>query len=80
MPRTGVAWDLGGKSVVKATFGLYNYLLGDTYADAFNRNATANTVFTWHDKNDDKLYQTGEVNLNCRDPTLGPSPRQPIAC
>jgi hypothetical protein len=64
VPRTGVAWDLGGKAVVKATFGLYNYLLGDTYADAFNRNATANAVFNWHDLNGDKLYQTGEVNLD----------------
>jgi hypothetical protein len=64
VPRTGVAWDLGGKAVVKATFGLYNYLLGDTYGDAFNRNATANAVFTWHDLNGDKLYQPGEVNLD----------------
>src|SRR5438552_14547088 len=59
-----MAWDLGGKSVVKATFGLYNYILGDTYADAFNRNATANAVFNWHDLNGDKLYQPGEVNLD----------------
>jgi len=64
VPRTGIAWDLGGKSVVKATFGLYNYLLGDTYADAFNRNATANAMFNWHDLNGDKLYQPGEVNLD----------------
>jgi hypothetical protein len=64
VPRTGVAWDVGGKSVVKATFGLYNYMLGDTYADAFNRNATANAVFNWHDLNGDKLYQPGEVNLD----------------
>jgi len=64
VPRTGMAWDVGGKSVVKATFGLYNYLLGDTYADAFNRNATANAVFNWHDLNGDKLYQPGEVNLD----------------
>ena len=64
MPRTGFAWDIGGKAVVKATFGLYNYMLGDTYADAFNRNATANAVFTWHDLNGDKLYQPGEVNLD----------------
>ena len=49
---------------MKATFGLYNYMLGDTYADAFNRNATANAVFTWHDLNGDKLYEPGEVNLN----------------
>jgi carboxypeptidase family protein len=64
VPRAGLAWDIGGKSVVKATFGLYNYLLGDTYADAFNRNATAQAVFNWHDLNGDKLYQPGEVNLD----------------
>ncbi len=64
VPRTGLAWDVGGKSVVKATFGLYNYILGDTYADAFNRNATANAVFNWHDLNGDRLYQPGEVNLD----------------
>jgi hypothetical protein len=64
VPRTGVAWDVGGKSVVKATFGLYNYILGDTYADAFNRNATANALFNWHDLNGDRLYQPGEVNLD----------------
>jgi hypothetical protein len=64
VPRTGLAWDVGGKAVVKATFGLYNYLLGDTYADAFNRNATANAVFNWHDLNGDKLYKPGEVNLD----------------
>ena len=63
-PRTGVAWDLGGKSVVKATFGLYNYILGDTFADTYNANATANAVFRWHDLNGDKLYQPGEVNFD----------------
>src|SRR6185369_1011743 len=60
----GLAWDLGGFGVVKATYGLYNYMLGDTYDDTFNGNATANAVFTWHDLNGDKLYQPGEVNLN----------------
>jgi hypothetical protein len=64
VPRVGVAWDIGGKSIVKATVGLYNYILGDTYADAFNRNATANAVFNWHDLNGDKLYEPGEVNLD----------------
>src|SRR5213076_3616113 len=41
-----------------------NYMLGDTYADSFNRNATANATFTWHDLNGDKLYEPGEVNLD----------------
>jgi hypothetical protein len=63
-PRAGVAWDLGGKSVVKATLGEYNYILGDTYADDFNGNATANAVFRWHDQNGDRLYEPGEVNLD----------------
>ena len=68
VPRIGFAWDLGGKSVVKATFGEYNYILGDTYADDFNRNATANAVFLWHDLNHDLLYQPGEVDLNLDGP------------
>ena len=69
VPRAGMAWDLGGKSVVKATFGQYNYILGDTYADVFNRNATGNATFLWHDLNGDKLYQPGEANLRLNDPT-----------
>jgi hypothetical protein len=39
-------------------------MLGDTYADAFNRNATGYAIFNWHDLNGDKLYQPGEVNLD----------------
>jgi len=87
-PRIGAAWDLGAKSVVKATFGLYNYILGDTFADTYNANATANAVFRWHDLNGDKLYQAGEVNLDPNGPdivgitaasssVLNPSLRQP---
>src|SRR3954447_12091451 len=64
VPRAGVAWNATSKSVIKATVGLYNYMLGDTYADAFNRNATANAVFNWHDLNGDRLYEPGEVNLD----------------
>ena len=41
VPRVGVAYDLGGKSVIKATWGLYNYILGDTYGDVFAATATA---------------------------------------
>ena len=63
VPRLGVAYDLGGKSVVKATWGLYNYILGDTYGDVFAATATANAVFTWHDLNGDKLWQPGESDL-----------------
>ena len=63
VPRLGVAYDLGGKSVVKATWGLYNYILGDTYGDVFAATATANAVFLWHDLNGDKLWTPNETNL-----------------
>jgi carboxypeptidase family protein len=63
VPRLGVAYDLGGKSVVKATWGLYNYILGDTYGDVFAATATANAVFLWHDLNNDKLWTPNETNL-----------------
>jgi len=64
VPRLGMAWDLGHQTVIKATFGEYNYILGDTYADVFNRNATANATFRWHDLNGDRLWQRGESNLS----------------
>jgi hypothetical protein len=64
VPRLGMAWDLGHQTVIKATFGEYNYILGDTYADVFNRNATANATFRWHDVNGDRLWQRGESNLS----------------
>jgi len=64
VPRLGVAYDMGGKSVVKATWGLYNYILGDTYGDVFAATATANAVFLWHDLNGDKLWTPNETNLS----------------
>jgi hypothetical protein len=64
VPRLGVAYDLGGKSVVKATWGLYNYILGDTYGDVFAATATANAVFAWHDLNGDRLWTPNESNLS----------------
>jgi Carboxypeptidase regulatory-like domain len=64
VPRLGVAYDMGGKSVVKATWGLYNYILGDTYGDVFAATATANAVFLWHDLNGDRLWTPNETNLS----------------
>jgi hypothetical protein len=64
VPRVGVAYDLGGKSVIKATWGLYNYIVGDTYGDVFAATATANAVFLWHDLNGDKKWTPNETNLD----------------
>ena len=64
VPRVGVAYDLDGKSVIKATWGQYNYILGDTFGDVFAATATANAVFLWHDMNGDKLWTPNETDLN----------------
>jgi hypothetical protein len=50
--------------VVKATWGLYNYILGDTYGDVFAATATANALFLWHDLNGDGLWTPNETNLS----------------
>ncbi len=68
VPRVGVAYELGSKSVIKGTWGLYNYILGDTYGDVFAATATANAVFLWHDLNGDKLWTPNETNLDLTDP------------
>ena len=64
VPRIGVAYELDDKSVVKATWGQYNYILGDTFGDVFAATATANAVFLWHDLNGDKLWTPNETNLD----------------
>jgi Carboxypeptidase regulatory-like domain len=68
VPRLGIAWDVGHRSVIKASFGEYNYVFGDTFGDTYNANATATSTFLWHDLNNDKLYQPGEVDLNPNGP------------
>jgi Carboxypeptidase regulatory-like domain/TonB dependent receptor len=64
VPRVGVAYDIGRKSVVKASVGEYNYIFGDTFGDRYNGNATGTATYIWHDVNGNKLYDPGEVNLN----------------
>jgi hypothetical protein len=65
-PRTGAAWDVtgDGKTVVKATWGVYNIGMADTFAQRFNQNAVAQTVYRWHDLNGNSDYDPGEVNLD----------------
>jgi hypothetical protein len=64
VPRVGIAYELGSKSVVKGTWGQYNYILGDTYGDVFAATATANAQFLWHDLNGDRLWTPNETNLS----------------
>lgn len=64
LPRVGVSWSLNDRTVVKGSFGLYNYLYNDADVGLYNLNALEVMRFRWHDLNGDRNYQPGEVNLD----------------
>jgi hypothetical protein len=49
VPRAGVAWDIAGngKTVVKASFGLFGDTMGDTFAATFNPDAQQSKTYNW---------------------------------
>lgn len=61
-PRIGVAYpfDKGNRTVMKATYGWFNYAIQANYADAFNNNASASTTYRWNDLNGNRDYDDGE--------------------
>ena len=61
-PRIGVAYPLdeGNRTVMKATYGWFNYAIQANYADAFNNNASASTTYRWNDLNGNRDYDDGE--------------------
>jgi hypothetical protein len=64
VPRLGLAWDMGNKTVVKATYGKFANGLSDNFANSYNPFTNITENFRWHDLNGDHLYQPGEVNLD----------------
>ncbi|MBI1874162.1 MAG: TonB-dependent receptor [Acidobacteria bacterium] len=68
LPRAGLSWDLGGKTVVKTSFGLYNYLFNDADAGLYNKNALVTARFRWRDRDSNGDYTPGEVNLDLNGP------------
>jgi len=49
VPRVGAAWDLtgNGKTVAKASFGIFGDTMGDLYSNAFNPNGQATQTYSW---------------------------------
>jgi len=49
VPRAGVAWDVtgNGKTVVKASLGIFGDTMGDLYANNFNPNGQATQTYAW---------------------------------
>lgn len=69
-PRVGVAWDVrgNGRTVVKTTYGSYNYAMGDDYAQAFNPAALTTTTYRWRDLNNNGNYDPNEVDFSLSGP------------
>ena len=67
LPRLGAAYDLSGdgKTVIKGTYGqFYPDLQVNSYAPGFIPANVLTYSYRWTDRNNDKLYQPGEVNLS----------------
>ena len=90
VPRAGLAWDLDGRTVLKTTFGIYNHMIGDEFATAYNKNAQGTAKFRWRDQDGNGNYTPGEVDLNLNGPDfvsitgaannlMNPDLKQPIA-
>jgi hypothetical protein len=49
-PRIGAAWNMfgDGKTVLKGSYGRYNWSPGDDYSVAYNQNTSANTTYKWN--------------------------------
>ncbi len=66
-PRVGVIYDLtgGGRTVLKANYGLYWHNPGPGISAAANANQALKTAtYSWNDLNGDRRWQAGEeVNL-----------------
>lgn len=70
VPRIGLAWDVtgNGRSVVKATYGIYNHMMGDSFASAYNLNGNITARFRWRDLDDNGDYTPGETDLSLNGP------------
>jgi outer membrane receptor protein involved in Fe transport len=62
-PRIGLSLPLGSsnRTVVKATYGWYNFATQGNYADPYNPNAAATTTYRWNDLNGNRDFNDGEL-------------------
>ncbi|MBL8139532.1 MAG: TonB-dependent receptor [Acidobacteria bacterium] len=61
-PRVGLSLplDRSNRTVLKATYGWYNFATQTNYSDTYNRNAAQTTTYRWNDLNGNRDYDDGE--------------------
>jgi hypothetical protein len=61
-PRVGVSLplDKNNRTVIKTTYGWYNFATQASYGDTYNRNAAGTTTYRWNDLNHNLDYNDGE--------------------
>jgi len=70
VPRAGLAWSLGSRSVLKGSFGRYNGGMtapgiGENgFSAPYNRNGSVTATFRWRDSDGNRDYTPGEVNFD----------------
>jgi hypothetical protein len=66
----GIAYavDQSGKTVLKSTYGRYSYLVDEYFARNFSKVNRTVATYTWRDRNGNKKYDFGEVNLDPNGP------------
>lgn len=62
-PRIGFSMPLDSqnRTVLKATYGWFNFATQANYSDAYNRNALSTTTYRWNDLNANRDYDDGEL-------------------
>src|SRR5258706_315346 len=70
VPRLHAAYDVAGdhKTVIKGGWGRFAHNWHSDELQMANENVQLSTLFLWHDLNNNKLFDPGEINFNRNGP------------